>query len=205
MWAVEVRWDHATRAEARDFMRWVQIADKPRSSHPDAGSRNPVTGKARPGAKYASSTRGHCESVLRGFYEFHREAGSGSMINPFPLVRRNGRPHAHHNPMEPYRNERSGLYRPRQTQRTPHSIPDEKFNELFAQLASHRDRALVAFWVSSGARVSELLGVRQGDVDPGRQLVTVVRKSTRANRWTGWSPTRSTTRCGGPCGGRSGR
>jgi integrase len=62
----------------------------------------------------------------------------------------------------------------------PRSIPDEKFNELFAQLGSHRDRALVAFWVSTGARASELLGGRYGDADPGQQLITVVRKGTRA-------------------------
>ncbi|HTX97629.1 MAG TPA: tyrosine-type recombinase/integrase [Mycobacterium sp.] len=54
------------------------------------------------------------------------------------------------------------------------------FNQLFAELGSHRDRALVALWVSTGARASELLGVRCGDVDPGQQLVTVVRKGSRA-------------------------
>jgi integrase len=91
---------------------------------------------------------------LRGFYDFHSDAGSGPMVNPFPLARRGGRAHAHHNPMDLYRNERSGLYRPRHVQRVPRSIPDEKFNELFAQLGSHRDRALVAFWVSTGARAS---------------------------------------------------
>jgi hypothetical protein len=111
LWAVEVCWNHATRTEARDFTRWVQITDKPRSPRLVAGGSNPVTGKTSPGTKYASSTRGHSESVLRGFYEFHREAGSGPMINPFPLVRRNVRRHAHHNPMEPYRNERTGLDR----------------------------------------------------------------------------------------------
>ncbi|MET7906081.1 hypothetical protein ABZS86_33340 [Streptomyces sp. NPDC005355] len=62
----------------------------------------------------------------------------------------------------------------------PRCIPDEKFNELFAQLGSHRDRALVAFWVSTGARASELLGAHYGDADPGQQLITVVRKGTRA-------------------------
>ncbi|WP_228839023.1 tyrosine-type recombinase/integrase [Nocardia amamiensis] len=141
---------------------------------------NPVTGKPTPGGNYAASTRGHSETVLRGFYEFHREAGSGPMINPFPLARRNTRPHAHHNPLEPFRNERSGLYRPRPVRRVPRSIPDEKFDELFAQLPSNRDRALVALWVSSGVRASELLGAHQSDADPGRQLITVVRKGTRA-------------------------
>jgi integrase len=59
------------------------------------------------------------------------------------------------------------------------SVPDELFNRLFAELGSHRDRALVAFWVSTGARASELLGARCGDVDPGQQLVSVVRKGSR--------------------------
>jgi site-specific recombinase XerC len=102
------------------------------------------------------------------------------MINPFPQARRAARANAHHNPIEPYRNERSGLYRPRHVQRVPNSIPDEKFNELFAQLSCHRDRALVAFWVSTGARAAELLGAHHCDADPGQQLITVIRKGTRA-------------------------
>ncbi|WP_240437752.1 tyrosine-type recombinase/integrase [Sciscionella marina] len=183
LWAIdEVPWNHAPRAEARDFFRWIQLTDKPRRPGGSAVSEapNPVTGKTGPGRKYASSTRGHSETVLRGFYDFHRDAGSGPMINPFPLVRRKARPNVHHNPIEPYRNEPSGLYRPRRVQRVPRSIPDEKFNELFAQLGSHRDRALVAFWVSTGARAAELLGAHHGDADPGQQLITVIRKGTRA-------------------------
>jgi site-specific recombinase XerD len=38
----------------------------------------------------------------------------------------------------------------------------------------------VAFWISTGARASELLGATLGDVDPGQQLITVIRKGTRA-------------------------
>jgi site-specific recombinase XerD len=81
--------------------------------------------------------------------------------------------------MEPYRSERAGLYRPRVPSRIPRSVPDEEFNEIFAALASHRDRALVAFYVSTGARASELLSATLAGVDPGRQLITVVRKGTR--------------------------
>ncbi len=51
---------------------------------------------------------------------------------------------------------------------------------LFAALGSDRDRAQVAFWVSTGARASELLDVRCGDTDPGQQLITVIRKGSRA-------------------------
>ena len=81
--------------------------------------------------------------------------------------------------MEPFRLERSGIYRPAVPSRIPRSVPDEDFNEIFAALHSHRDRALVAFYVSTGARASELLSATRGGADPGRQLITVVRKGTR--------------------------
>ena len=118
---------------------------------------------------------------MRSFYDFHRDAGTGPVINPFPLdrSRRGGRAHAHHNPMEPFGSERSGLYRPRVPARIPRSVPDGEFNEIFARLPSHRDRALVAFYVSTGARASELLSATVAGVDPGRQVITVVRKGTR--------------------------
>jgi site-specific recombinase XerD len=62
------------------------------------------------------------------------------------------------------------------------------FNDLFARLPSHRDRALVAFWVSTGARASELLGVLCSGADPGQQLVTVIRKGSRAMQQLPASP-----------------
>lgn len=184
LWAVEVPWDRATRIEARDFCRWLQLADKPSRRHWRRQDQPAAVGEVerRPGnGAYAVSVRAHSETVLRGFYDFHRDAGTGPILNPFPLdrSRRGRRAHAHHNPMEPYRNERSGLYRPRVPSRIPRSVPDEQFNEIFARLPSHRDRALVAFYVSTGARASELLSATVGGVDPGRQLITVVRKGTR--------------------------
>jgi integrase len=205
LWAVEVPWDQATRIEARDFCRWAQVGTKPEVTHwrraegePAAGRRlvvagprgpNPVTGKAGPGPEYAPATALHSESVLRGFYDFHLEAGTGPMVNPFPVVRRRqSRAGAHHNPMDPPRNQRVGLYRPKLASRQPRCIPDDIFNELFANLGSHRDRALVAFWVSTGARASELLGALGGDVDVGQQLVTVIRKGTRAMQQLPASP-----------------
>ncbi len=201
-WATGVPWDQATRSEARDFCRWIQIAAKPVSPRrtraerggaigetaadiavtaPARRAANRVTGKPGPGGRYAVSTAAHCESVLRQFYDFHLEAGSGPMVNPFPLDRRRrgGRAGGHHNPMAAHRDERSGLFRPRLAQRIPRSIPDERFSELFAQLGSHRDRALVALWVSTGARAAELLGATAGDADAGQQLITVIRKGTR--------------------------
>ena len=196
LWTIEVPWDQATRSEARDFSRWLQIADKPVRPHwrkadePPApqGTRaatatpNQVTGKPPVRRTYGAATRAHSESVLRHFYDFHLEVGTGPMVNPFPLARgrRAGRPGAHHNPMEPHGDHRAGLFRPRVARRLARSIPDDKFNELFASLSTHRDRALVACWISTGARASELLGATRADVDPGRQLITVCRKGTRA-------------------------
>ena len=104
------------------------------------------------------------------------------MVNPFPLARgRRGRANAHHNPMAavPCRARWAGTGR-RLARRVPRQIPEAKFGELFARLGSHRDRALVAFWVSTGARASELLGATAADADPGQQLITVIRKGTRA-------------------------
>jgi site-specific recombinase XerD len=174
-----VRWDRATRAEARDFSRWLQVAGKQARPHWRRGDSG--GGAAVPAGAYAPSVRAHSETVLRAFYDFHLDVGSGPLVNPFPLdrSRRGGRAHAHHNPMEPFRSERSGLYRPRVPDRIPRSVPDSEFNEIFAGLPSHRDRALVAFYVSTGARASELLSATLAGTDPGRQLITVVRKGTR--------------------------
>ena len=135
------------------------------------------------GEAYAPSVRAHSETVSRAFYDFHLDAGSGPVMDPFPVdrSRRGGRVHAHHNPMEPFRNERSGLYRPRVPDRNPRSIPESGFNEIFAGLPSHRDRALVAFYVSTRARPSELLSAALAGVDPGRQVITVARKRPPLN------------------------
>jgi site-specific recombinase XerD len=182
LWAIDVAWDRATRTEARDFCRWMLLSGKP--SRPHWRRRGEPHRARATGEPYSASSRAHAETVLRCFYEFHLQAGTGPLINPFPLdrSRRGGRAHAHHNPMEPFRNERAGLYRPRVSSRVPRAVSDEEFNEIFARLSSNRDRALVAFYVSTGARASELLSVTQGGVDPGRQLITVVRKGTRASQ-----------------------
>jgi site-specific recombinase XerD len=187
LWAIELEWDQATRAEARDFARRLQLTDKPararRGPTPNVtvGETNAVTGKPSPGPKYAPATAAHTESVLRHFYDFHLDEGTGPIVNPFPLARHRGRgANAHRSPMQPHRAQRSGQFRPRLPQRVPRNIPDDQFNKLFARMPSVRDRALMAFWISTGARASELLGARQADADPGQQLITVVRKGTRA-------------------------
>ncbi|MFD8609589.1 tyrosine-type recombinase/integrase [Streptomyces sp. NPDC059631] len=200
LWVLGIEWDRATRTDARDFMLWMQLADKPVRVHwrhrdkPDAkpparpagkpapGTPNPVTGKPTIGKRYAKTTQAHCETVLRTFYDFHLDARSGSLlINPFPLdrSRRKGRANAHHNPMDAHKQERKGRYRPIVPERIPRRIPDDKYTEVFAGLRSHRDRALLAFWVSTGARASELLTSNERDALPGQQLIGVIRKGTQ--------------------------
>ena len=102
------RWDRVTRAEARDFCRWMLIAGKPGRPHWRASGQEQV--RASSGKAYAPSVRARCETVLRSFYDYHLEAGTGPVINPFPpdRSRRGGRANAHHNPMEPFRKERAG-------------------------------------------------------------------------------------------------
>ena len=79
--------DRVGRRDARDFARWMQIAPKVSGVHwrrrasdegpaealtrPAAVVPNPVTGRAAPGWLYSASTRVHCETVLRSFYDFH--------------------------------------------------------------------------------------------------------------------------------------
>ncbi|MEU2607705.1 tyrosine-type recombinase/integrase [Streptomyces albus] len=200
LWAFEVPWERASRVDARDFVRWMQVADKPVRVHwrytakgitaaPNPigrtmlapGTPNPVTGKPTPGVKYAASTRAHAETVVRCFYDFHAEEGTGPLLNPFPLdrSRRDGRAHAHRNPREPFAAERQGRYRPRVARRVPRRIPDALFDAVFAALKYDRDRALLSSWVSTGARAEELLSSGQRDADPGQQLITVERKGTR--------------------------
>ncbi|MER8062606.1 MULTISPECIES: tyrosine-type recombinase/integrase [unclassified Streptomyces] len=200
LWVLGIEWDRATREDARDFMLWMKLADKPvrvhwrhrgkapseipppRSDRPVPGTPNPITGKPTVGTKYSPRTRAHCETVLRQFYEFHLDGNVGALlVNPFPLVRerRSARTGSHSDAGKKHRNRRTGLYRPTVPQQIPRRIPDEKYTEVFAGLRSHRDRALLAFWVATGARAEELLTAKQGGAVVGEQTVGVIRKGSR--------------------------
>ncbi|MGH3692886.1 MAG: tyrosine-type recombinase/integrase [Pseudonocardiaceae bacterium] len=194
--AVGVEWDKATPAEARDLVLWLKQAAKLRQSARTAsvattGTVNPVTRKKYLGDKYEVTTVRHSNAVVRAFYEFWVEdMGQGPLINPVRLDRghRHRRPNAHHNPLQPYKAEGRIRYNPRIPKRQPREMPEDRWRELFAALRSNRDRAILAFAVSNGARASELLGVRSVDLDWGDQLVRVVRKGTQAEQWLPASP-----------------
>ena len=82
LWAIRVPWDQATRAEARDYSRWVQVGGKPesirwaRSADGPAAQHavtacvaalrpNRVTGKTAPGPAYAPATAARSPHALR--------------------------------------------------------------------------------------------------------------------------------------------
>src|SRR5579884_3628077 len=73
LWAVAVPWERATATEARDFARWMQMAGKPVRPHWRHPEEDSVVSS---GGVYAASVRAHSETVLRSFYDFHRDAGS---------------------------------------------------------------------------------------------------------------------------------
>lgn len=188
LWAVEVAWERAGRQEAADFMLWLCTVPKParrrRPNAPAPGSINPITGKAYPGQTYAVRTVRHNRAAVRAFYQFHVETTGLPLCNPFPPARSAGRsPYAHHNPMQPFMPHRRAAYQPRLPRQHPRSIPDRLFDELFAAMGCNRDRAILAFYVSTGARASELLGATRGGVNVGDQLIAVERKGTRALQW----------------------
>jgi integrase len=190
---IEVEWDQVTSAEVRDFVLWLGQAVKPRLaartvSAATAGMINPVTGKQYLDDSFQPRTVQHGNAVLRSFYEFWIEAGSGPLVNPVVLDRRGGRAHAHHNPLEPFGAGGRIRYNPKIPRRRPREIPDEQWKALFAALRSDRDRAILALAVSNGARASEILGIRGVDLDWGEQLVRVCRKGSGAEQWLPASP-----------------
>ncbi|MGI5290824.1 tyrosine-type recombinase/integrase [Nonomuraea polychroma] len=187
LWAVDVPWDRAGRAEARDFALWLKVVKKPnrarRAGSPRPGSVNPITGKTTLGEHYADRTRRHARAAIRSFYEYHREMHGRPLINPFPKAKNADDEllQIHHNPLKPFRRTgRRAEYQPKEPRRIPRGIPEQAFNQLFAALSSNRDRALIAFYISTGARASELLGVTRSHVAPEDQLITVTRKGSRA-------------------------
>jgi hypothetical protein len=120
------------------------------------------------------------------FYADRADAGQGPVVNPVPDAahRQGRRVRAHHNPMQPFTPGGRAPLRQKVPDRVPRSIPDGVFDGLFASVGSDRYRALLAFYVSTGARAaSELLGVTTDRVDPGEQRIGVHRKGSGRLQW----------------------
>lgn len=182
-------WQSAAHEELRDYVLLLRSAENPyrarrRAGGPEPGSINPRTGKPYLAAGYKPATINHRLSVIRSFYAFQQHAGSDRTFALGLVDRRN----AHHNPLEPWPRRRRGMYRQRQPRRVPRALTDELWAEVFDSLRHDRDRAILCLLVSSGSRAQELLGMRGGDVDWGRQRVRLISKGTRDEAWVAASP-----------------
>jgi site-specific recombinase XerD len=82
--------------------------------------------------------------------------------------------------MEDFVVRRRATYRQKAPKPVWRAIPDDAAEQLFTVLRCNRDRALISFWLSSGVRAAELLGLRHGDLDVGARTITVVSKGSRA-------------------------
>lgn len=180
---VGVRWDRATREEVALMVGWLRSAVNPlrRRSARSAvqpGSVNLRTGKPVLRAGYAPATINHALTVVSGFYEFHRMFGRGPLVNPVPFSPDRRRAQRRNLLDRPHRFRRAPM-RQKQPQQAPRSIPDAAWSRLFAVMTHDRDRALLEFAVSSGARASELLGMCGEHVEWGERRIWVVSKGSR--------------------------
>src|SRR5258708_12345537 len=100
-------------------------------------------------------------------------------MSPVPASRERRQAVAHRSPLEHAPVFRWGRLRQKVPAQAPRSIPDQLWDELFAVMCCDRDRALLEFYVSSGARASELLAIGLEDIDWPGQLVYVITKATR--------------------------
>jgi len=161
--AIEVDWVSATTTDYADFIVWMRTVASPRR-----GGANRVAKRG-----YASRSINLTCSTLADFYDYHARQGSGPRINPIydphvagvgGMLMRKGRA------------RRRALGRQKTPKASPRSIPDAAYDELFVSLRNDRDRAMVALYVSTGARAEELLGLTGADLDFGNNRITVTRK-----------------------------
>jgi integrase len=193
LWALDVEWERATEADTAAMVGWLRTASNPqrqrrRQGALPAGSVNPMTGKPMLAAGYAPSTIAHALTAVRGFYAFHLHFGRGPVTNPVPDNPARHAALAHRSPLERRAQYRRGRLRPKVVPRQPRAIPDAQWDELFGRMGCNRDRALLACYVSSGARASELLGVGLGDVEWSGGRLWVISKGTLARQQVPVSP-----------------
>jgi integrase len=184
LWALDVAWERATEAEVAVLAAWLRASDNPQrrrqaAGSPEPGAVNLRTGKPSLRHGYAPRTINHALTVVSGFYTYHAHAGRGPVVNPVPDAPQRRRALAHRSPLEAARPHRRARLRQRVPDQPPRSIPDALWDELFEAMSCDRDRALMEFFVSSGARATELLGVTLGDLDWAGQRIWVVSKGTR--------------------------
>ncbi|OII25846.1 tyrosine-type recombinase/integrase [Curtobacterium sp. MCBA15_013] len=178
--AVGIPWNRASRTEVDDFVLWMRQATP---KHGGDWRHRSEEGAPAVGGRFAPRTITHSIAVLAAFYTFHEQ--HDGPISPVPPV---GRNNAHHNPGQPFDHSRRADGRQKIPWTAPKALTDDEADDLTASLRHTRDEAIVEFFLSSGARASELLGMNGEDLDWGRQRIRVRRKGSNAEQWLPASP-----------------
>jgi site-specific recombinase XerD len=157
-----------------DIFDWLDWQRPPRRR---AGTV--VAFAARDGAAPASVNRR--AAALRAFFE-HQVLAGARASNPVPAPRRGAglRPKARGplGHLGPGRT-RGGGRLVRQSRQLPESLDPADVGAFLADLATHRDRAIVLAMVLGGLRAGEVRGLRLAGVDQGRHRVRVLGKGGR--------------------------
>lgn len=137
----------AYREDLFGFVEWIQASDFADAS---VGTLDPSQLRqfqsALQQADYAKSTISRKLASLRSFFKFAMREGSAKT-----------------NPAKPLRN-------PRQSRKLPLVLSNEEIGRLLTTPSAHdpaglRDRAILETMYSAGLRVSELVSLRDGDLD----------------------------------------
>ncbi|WP_146577393.1 tyrosine recombinase XerC [Neorhodopirellula pilleata] len=152
----------AYREDLFGFTAWIQEGGGPTSTEALTPTHLRQFQAALQQADYARSTISRKLASLRSFFKFAMRDGVAST-----------------NPAKPLRN-------PRQSRKLPHVLSNDEVGRLLVAPPAHdvaglRDRAILETMYSSGLRVSELVGLRDGDLDFG-QGITRVRGKGRKER-----------------------
>jgi integrase len=193
LWAVDVAWDRAGRSEVDVLVGSLRQGENPQrrrsaASVSTAGMVNVKTGKQVLPLGYAPSGINHTLTVVRCFYSFHLGCGRGPLVNPVPGNPDRAAALRHRAPDTPMLPFRRGPLRQKEPHLLPRAMSDQAWDEFLAGMGCDRDRAIVLMAVSSGARASELLGIKLADIDwPGLRFY-VVSKGSRARQAVPASP-----------------
>ncbi len=127
----------------------------------------------------AAATLNRRIAAVRGLFEYLVACGERD-TNPVPVARRAAGRGQHggllgHVATRP----RSGGRLVRQPDRLPESLPAGDVNAFFADLETHRDRAVVLAMVLGGLRAAEVRSLRLADIDMGLRRVRVVGKGNK--------------------------
>jgi integrase/recombinase XerC len=150
--------DLTIKAYREDLLGLVDWLETTRGEVPRPNAMSPQDLRAFQAALqqagYARATISRKLASLRSFYRFAMRQGIAT-----------------DNPAKPLRN-------PRQQRKLPHVLNNKEVGSLLLappsdQTMGLRDRAILETMYSAGLRVSELVGLRDRDIDPDQQIIRV--------------------------------